>query len=92
MATIRLLKIGLGFVIMLGGFRFLRTSDKPNLSEDKMFDTNCIPENKCIDSLIEFKQDPGSCSSPIGRQMNEPNRIQRTDIFFISSEWFVNPW
>ena len=49
-------------------------------SQNKMFDTMCKPENKCIDSLIEFKQDPGSCSSPIGRQMNEPNRIQRTDI------------
>ena len=81
MATIRLLKIGLGFVIIIDGFRFLRTPDKPKLSEDKMFNTNCKPENKCIDSLIEFKQDPGSCSSPIGRQMNEPNRIQRTVIF-----------
>ena len=78
MAITRLFVLGLGFVIMLEGFRYLRTPDKPNLSEEKML---CQPENKCIDSFIEFKQDPGSCSSPIGRQMNEPNRIQRTDIF-----------
>ena len=81
MATILLLNLGFGFVIMLNGFRFLRTPDKPNLSEEKML---CQPENKCIDSFIEFKQDPGSCSSPIGRQMNEPNRIQRTDTFLSS--------
>ena len=81
MAITRLFVLGLGFVIMLDGFRFLRIPDKPNLSEEKML---CQPENKCIDSFIEFKQDPGSCSSPIGRQMNEPNRIQRTDTFLSS--------
>ena len=43
----------------------------------------CSLENKCIQSLIEFTQDPGSCSSPIGRQMNELKWIQRTHLFFL---------
>ena len=68
------------FVQTAASFRFLRTSENPFRSDYKMF---CTLENKCMQSLIEFTQDPGSCNSPIGRQMNELNRIQRTHLFFL---------
>ena len=62
---------------------FLRKPENPYQREDKMFFEPCTPEKKCIQSLIEFTQDPGSCSSPIGRQMNELKWIQRTHLFFL---------
>ena len=82
MTTTRNLILGLGFVKMADGFRFLRKPENPYQREDKMFFEPCTPEKKCIQSLIEFTQDPGSCNSPIGRQMNELNWIQRTHLFF----------